>query len=131
MRIGFDGKRAVQNFTGLGNYSRYIADIGRDMEKLDDITLCTFADSDYLISILACFTKFIRIYFPVNEMIVLWVSHEYILYAPKKRNNKRLGMLTEKYPQLHLASPATSFSKRIGVGVPNTSFDIIPFMPSS
>lgn len=27
MRIGFDGKRAVQNFTGLGNYSRYIADI--------------------------------------------------------------------------------------------------------
>ncbi len=24
MRIGFDGKRAVQNFTGLGNYSRYI-----------------------------------------------------------------------------------------------------------
>ena len=27
MRIGFDGKRAVQNFTGLGNYSRYIVDI--------------------------------------------------------------------------------------------------------
>lgn len=24
MRIGFDGKRAVQNFTGLGNYSRYV-----------------------------------------------------------------------------------------------------------
>lgn len=27
MRIGYDGKRAVQNYTGLGNYSRYIADI--------------------------------------------------------------------------------------------------------
>lgn len=27
MRIGFDGKRAVQNNTGLGNYSRYITDI--------------------------------------------------------------------------------------------------------
>ena len=27
MRIGFDGKRAVQNFTGLGNYSRYIVDL--------------------------------------------------------------------------------------------------------
>ena len=27
MRIGFDGKRAVQNFTGLGNYSRYIVNI--------------------------------------------------------------------------------------------------------
>lgn len=27
MRIGFDGKRAVQNFTGLGNYSRYVIDI--------------------------------------------------------------------------------------------------------
>lgn len=24
MRIGFDGKRVVQNYTGLGNYSRYI-----------------------------------------------------------------------------------------------------------
>lgn len=27
MKIGFDGKRAVQNFTGLGNYSRYVIDI--------------------------------------------------------------------------------------------------------
>lgn len=27
MKIGFDGKRAVQNFTGLGNYSRYIIEI--------------------------------------------------------------------------------------------------------
>lgn len=72
MRIGFDGKRAVQNFTGLGNYSRYIADI-----------LCRF--------------------YPENE---------YILYAPKKRNNKRLGMLTEKYPQLRLAYPATSLWRK-------------------
>lgn len=72
MRIGFDGKRAVQNFTGLGNYSRYIADI-----------LCRF--------------------YPENE---------YVLYAPKKRNNKRLDMLTEKYPQLHLAYPATSFWRK-------------------
>jgi hypothetical protein len=24
MRIGFDAKRAFQNFTGLGNYSRFI-----------------------------------------------------------------------------------------------------------
>ncbi len=27
MKIGFDGKRATQNFTGLGNYSRYILKI--------------------------------------------------------------------------------------------------------
>lgn len=27
MKIGFDGKRAVQNYTGLGNYSRYIIEI--------------------------------------------------------------------------------------------------------
>ena len=52
MRIGFDGKRAVQNFTGLGNYSRYIVDI-----------LCQF--------------------YPENE---------YVLYAPKKRENKRLDI---------------------------------------
>jgi glycosyltransferase involved in cell wall biosynthesis len=27
MRIGFDAKRAVQNFTGLGNYSRFMLDV--------------------------------------------------------------------------------------------------------
>lgn len=27
MRIGFDAKRAIQNFTGLGNYSRYLIEI--------------------------------------------------------------------------------------------------------
>lgn len=27
MKIGFDGKRAAQNFTGLGNYSRYLVEI--------------------------------------------------------------------------------------------------------
>src|SRR5574344_2050446 len=27
MRIGFDGKRAVRNNTGLGNYSRYVLEI--------------------------------------------------------------------------------------------------------
>ena len=27
MKIGFDGKRTTQNFTGLGNYSRYILKI--------------------------------------------------------------------------------------------------------
>lgn len=38
MRIGFDAKRAVQNFTGLGNYSRYVIDI-----------LCRFyPDNEYI-----------------------------------------------------------------------------------
>lgn len=73
MRIGFDGKRAVQNLTGLGNYSRYIADI-----------LCRF--------------------YPENE---------YILYAPKKRDNKRLDALVEKYRQLHLAYPSTFCWKKL------------------
>ena len=68
MRIGFDGKRAVQNFTGLGNYSRYVADI-----------LCHF--------------------YPEND---------YVLYAPKKRENKRMNLLTGQYRQLTLAYPATS-----------------------
>lgn len=39
MRIGFDGKRAVQNFTGLGNYSRYL------IETLYRY----FPDNDYLL----------------------------------------------------------------------------------
>ena len=47
MRIGFDGKRAVQNFTGLGNYSRYVADI-----------LCHFyPENDYVL------------YAPINRTI--------------------------------------------------------------
>lgn len=73
MRIGFDGKRAVQNFTGLGNYSRYIVDI-----------LCQFG--------------------PENE---------YVLYAPKKRENKRLDKLTEQYQQLQLSYPTTSSWKKL------------------
>lgn len=73
MRIGFDGKRAVQNFTGLGNYSRYIVDI-----------LCQF--------------------YPENE---------YVLYAPKKRDNKRLDKLTKQYQQLLLSYPTTSFWKKL------------------
>lgn len=73
MRIGFDGKRAVQNFTGLGNYSRYIVDI-----------LCQF--------------------YPENE---------YVLYAPKKRENKRLDKLTKQYRQLRLSYPTTSSWKKL------------------
>mgnify|MGYP000884427925 CR=1 FL=1 len=73
MRIGFDGKRAVQNFTGLGNYSRYIVDI-----------LCQF--------------------YPENE---------YVLYAPKKRENKRLDKLTRQYQQLQLSYPTTSSWKKL------------------
>ena len=39
MRIGFDAKRAIQNFTGLGNYSRYLIEI-----------LCRFfPDNNYLL----------------------------------------------------------------------------------
>ena len=39
MRIGFDAKRAVQNFTGLGNYSRYLIEIlYRFYPILDSIT---------------------------------------------------------------------------------------------
>ena len=73
MRIGFDGKRAVQNFTGLGNYSRYIVNI-----------LCQF--------------------YPENE---------YVLYAPKKRENKRLDKLTKQYQQLQLSYPTTSSWKKL------------------
>lgn len=73
MRIGFDGKRAVQNYTGLGNYSRYIIDI-----------LCHFN--------------------PKND---------YILYAPKKRENARLDALTKQYGQLHLAFPTAGIWKKL------------------
>ena len=39
VKIGFDGKRAVQNYTGLGNYSRYIADIVCRFRPGHDYTL--------------------------------------------------------------------------------------------
>lgn len=39
VKIGFDGKRAVQNYTGLGNYSRYIADIICRFRPEHDYTL--------------------------------------------------------------------------------------------
>lgn len=73
MKIGFDGKRAVQNYTGLGNYSRYIAEI-----------LCRF--------------------YPENS---------YLLYAPKKRDNKRLEKLTEQFRQLSIIYPKGTFWKKL------------------
>ena len=39
MKIGYDGKRAVQIFTGLGNYSRYV------LEALQEY----FPDNEYVI----------------------------------------------------------------------------------
>lgn len=74
MKIGFDGKRAMQNYTGLGNYSRYIVSI-----------LCR--------------------YFPENE---------YVLYTPKKIDNKRLEILLSQYPQLKVIYPCSFLRKKIG-----------------
>ncbi|MDR2498676.1 MAG: glycosyltransferase family 4 protein [Tannerellaceae bacterium] len=56
MNIGFDAKRAVQNHTGLGNYSRYILEI-------------------------------LSAHYPDNR---------YILFAPKRKPNDRLGILHER-----------------------------------
>lgn len=71
MRIGFDGKRAVQNNTGLGNYSRYIIDI-------------------------------LSQYYETNE---------YIIYAPKQRENKALSKILEKR-NIQAAYPAISLWKK-------------------
>ncbi|GHT38796.1 glycosyl transferase family 1 [Bacteroidia bacterium] len=56
VKIGFDAKRAVQNNTGLGNYSRYIIEILSE-------------------------------YYPDNQ---------YILFAPKKKENKRLETILSR-----------------------------------
>ncbi|MDR0232456.1 MAG: glycosyltransferase family 4 protein [Dysgonamonadaceae bacterium] len=56
MKIGFDAKRAIQNNTGLGNYSRYVVEVLSD-------------------------------FFPDNL---------YVLFAPKKRNNPRLGKILSR-----------------------------------
>lgn len=71
MRIGFDGKRAVQNNTGLGNYSRYIIDI-------------------------------LSQYYETNE---------YIIYAPKQKENKALSKILEKR-NIQTVYPATSFWRK-------------------
>lgn len=57
MRIGFEGKKAMLNFTGLGNYSRYVLEI---LSK----------------------------YYPKND---------YIVFAPKQKNNRRLNVLLTQY----------------------------------
>lgn len=72
MKIGYDGKRAVQNYTGLGNYSRLVVD--------------TLAK-----------------YYPDNE---------YLLYAPRDRENPRLKPVL-KHPNVRLVLPDTSFGRRL------------------
>lgn len=39
IRIGFDGKRAVQNFTGLGNYSRYVLEALQAYYPKEELTI--------------------------------------------------------------------------------------------
>lgn len=71
MRIGFDGKRAVQNNTGLGNYSRFIVDI------------------------LSRFYK----------------ANEYVLYAPKPKENKNLNIIIHR-PNIRMVYPKSKFWKK-------------------
>ena len=39
MKIGFDAKRAAQNRTGLGNYSRFVLQILSDFAPQNDYVL--------------------------------------------------------------------------------------------
>lgn len=82
MRIGFDAKRAVQNNTGLGNYSRFIVDI-------------------------------LSRFYPSNE---------YVLYAPKPRENKSLNAILQRtntriaYPQSTVWKKFASIWRVWGIG---------------
>lgn len=71
MRIGFDGKRAVQNKTGLGNYSRFIIDILSRLHK----------------------------------------ENQYIIYAPKPKENKALGSILSR-ENIQITYPASYFGKK-------------------
>ena len=73
MRIGFDAKRAVQNHTGLGNYSRFIIDI---MSR----------------------------FYPDNE---------YLLYAPKPKENQELNILLQR-PDVSIQYPSSFLWKQCG-----------------
>lgn len=71
MRIGFDGKRAIQNNTGLGNYSRLIVDV---------------------------LSRFYQ-------------SNEYILYAPKPKENKNLSSILQR-ANTQVIYPKSTFWKK-------------------
>lgn len=66
MKIGFDGKRALQNFTGLGNYSRYIIEI---------------------------LTRY-------------YSDNSYIIYAPRKRSNKKLESILKDNDGIRIGYPS-------------------------
>lgn len=71
LKIGYDGKRAVQNFTGLGNYSRYVIEA-------------------------------LQAHFP---------DHDYLLYAPKEKENLRLAPLL-KAGNVRVCLPASKWWKK-------------------
>lgn len=71
MKIGFDGKRAVQNKTGLGNYSRFIIDILSEYYK----------------------------------------ENQYLVYAPKRKENKILARILEK-KNIRMVYPASYLWKK-------------------
>ncbi|MDR2622082.1 MAG: glycosyltransferase family 4 protein [Dysgonamonadaceae bacterium] len=73
MRIGFDAKRAVQNNTGLGNYSRFVIEILSEYEP----------------------------------------DNTYFLFAPKRKENKRLKTLISR-PNVFFIFPS-GFSKLLSL----------------
>ena len=68
MRVGLDGKRAVENLTGLGNYSRYA----------------------------------------VNMLSLAYPSTQFVLYAPRERENERLTQLMAR-GNISLHTPQLTF----------------------
>jgi|UniRef100_UPI00404B079E glycosyltransferase involved in cell wall biosynthesis len=94
MKIGFDGKRATQNFTGLGNYSRYVLKVLAEYHPENQYVVFVPAPVQKPLSILEC--PSIQFQYPKNQLFKnFWRSRGIVKDLKKEKIDIFHGLSNE------------------------------------
>jgi hypothetical protein len=111
MKIGFDGKRAMFNFTGLGNYSRYILEILSEYypENEYDVFVSKHRDNKRLDNLLAEHPEIRMVYANSfgKRLPALWRTYGII----KQLKESEIDIYHEQHPLL--------FSNDVSLQIPD------------
>ena len=94
MKIGFDGKRATQNFTGLGNYSMYVLKVLAEYHPENQYVVFVPAPVQKPLSILEC--PSIQFQYPKNQLFKnFWRSRGIVKDLKKEKIDIFHGLSNE------------------------------------
>jgi glycosyltransferase involved in cell wall biosynthesis len=96
MKIGFDGKRATQNFTGLGNYSRYVLQILGEYYPGNQYSVFAPTPAKKPLSLLEC--RSIHFHYPKNQLFKNFWRNSGIVKDLKKEKIDLFHGLSNEIP---------------------------------